>query len=294
MAALLCTCIHSLAQYYFYDATHLEPEWRWESGISIGWMNCLTDLGGAKGNGKKFIKDINWKFGRPCTGIFVLLTRQDFIGLRFECTIGKITACDSILKNDELPATLRYKRNLHFRSSILEGSLLSELHPLSIDNSSLQTFSPYLLFGIGFFHFQPQACLENNWINLQPLHTEGEGFVECSSSKEYKLNQINFPIGCGLKYDVSALINLKFEVVYRILMTDYLDDVSRNYIDPQLFYKYLPHAQAALAERLADRTSELDITHQTQAGAIRGNPNNNDGYFSISIKLAVVLNRKRY
>jgi len=294
VAALLCTCIHSFSQYYFYDATHLEPEWRWETGISVGWMNCLTDLGGAKGNGKKFIKDINWKNGRPCGGIFVLLTRHDIIGVRFECTVGNITAYDSILKNDESPAASRYKRNLHFRSSIIEAMLLAELHPLSVNNPSFHTFCPYLLFGIGFFHFQPQASLDGNWVNLQPLHTEGEGFAECPSSKEYRLNQINIPIGCGLKYDASAFMNLKLEVVYRILTTDYLDDVSGNYIDPQLFYRHLPSSQATIAERLADRTGELDITHQTQAGAIRGNPNNNDGYFSISIKVGVVLNRKRY
>src|SRR5215831_18919351 len=63
---LFSACLNS--QYYFYDATHLEPEWRFETGISPGLMNCLTDLGGHKGNGKKFLGDVNWKTTQPCAG----------------------------------------------------------------------------------------------------------------------------------------------------------------------------------------------------------------------------------
>jgi hypothetical protein len=290
----LCICFPCFAQYYFYDAHHLEPEWRWESGITMGWMNCLTDLGGRKGNGKKFIKDINTKNGRPCAGLFMKATYRDVIGLRLECNIGQITASDSILKNDQSEAASRYKRNLHFRSAILEASLIAEFHPLSLNNSAVHTFSPYILLGVGAFHFQPQACLEGRWINLKPLHTEGEGFPEYSSTKEYKLSQVNIPIGCGLKYDASALMNLNLEMMYRILRTDYLDDVSTNYIDPRVFYKHLSPSQARLAEILSDRTNELDITHHTQEGAMRGNPKNNDAYFSVSLKVSFVLNRKHY
>src|SRR6185369_17217569 len=75
VAQLFCfVCLR--AQYYFYDANHLEPEWRWETGMNLGWMNCLTDLGGGPGNGKKFIKDINWKNGKLCGGVFVSITHH--------------------------------------------------------------------------------------------------------------------------------------------------------------------------------------------------------------------------
>jgi hypothetical protein len=289
----LCLHLTSPAQYYFYDGSHLESEWTWETGISLGWMNCLTDLGGGKGNGKKFIKDINWKNGKPCGGIFVMVTHREVIGLRLEWSKGAVTAYDSILKNEESVATLRYRRNLQFKSSINEWSLLAEFHPLSLTTAS-QNISPYLLFGVGYFHFDPEAYLDGEWIRLQPLHTEGEGFHEFPERNDYKLQQLNFPVGCGFKYDVSALLNIRLELLYRILVTDYLDDVSTTYIDPILFNKYLSPTASDLARRLADRTLELDPMHQTQAGAIRGHSQNNDSYFSISLKVTVILNRKRY
>ena len=284
----------SLSQYYFYDGNHLEPEWRWETGISLGWMNCLTDLGGGKGNGKKFIKDVNWRNGEACAGLFISATHRDVIGVRMEWALSEVRAFDSILKNEESVASLRYERNLQFRSTIKEWSLLAEFYPLSINSPSQNTISPYLIIGIGYFHFQPQAYYDGHWINLKPLHTEGQGFIECPERKDYKLQQFIFPIGCGLKYDISALVNVKLELNYRILMTDYLDDVSTNYIDPSLFNKYLDPATADLARKLADRSVELDPSHQTQANAIRGNPKNKDAYFSVILKCGFVLNRKRY
>jgi hypothetical protein len=47
------------AQYYFYDNNYYETPILFELGASVGVMNCLTDLGGGKGVGKKFVKDVN-------------------------------------------------------------------------------------------------------------------------------------------------------------------------------------------------------------------------------------------
>jgi hypothetical protein len=293
MVAVLCFHISLYTQYYFYDATHLEPEWRWEGGITLGWMNCLTDLGGGKGNGKKFIKDINWKNGRPSAGLFLLTTHHDVIALRIEWTKAEVNAADSILKKEESPAALRYTRNLEFKSPISEFNVVAEFHPLMLLTSSFQLLSPYLLLGIGYFHFQPEANYNGTWIRLQPLHTEGQGFKEYPLRTPYKLAQLNFPIGLGIKYDASTFANFRLEILYRILMTDYLDDVSTDYIDASLFYKYFSLANADLARNLADRTKEILPNHQSVPGAIRGNAGNNDGYFSISIKFSIVLNRKR-
>ena len=54
------------AQYYFYDDQYYDNPVIIEIGGSIGIMNCLTDLGGKKGIGKKFIKDLNLINNRLC------------------------------------------------------------------------------------------------------------------------------------------------------------------------------------------------------------------------------------
>jgi hypothetical protein len=168
---LLYLHLYSSAQYYFYDGNHLEPEWTWEIGVGGGWMNCLTDLGGGKGKGKKFIKDLNWKNGKPCGGILVMVTHRDVIGVRLEWSKGTVNAYDSILKNEELAAALRYQRNLQFKSSIVEWSLLAEFHPLSLTAAS-QNISPYLLFGVGYFHCSHSIPRERDFTSfLKEMNT---------------------------------------------------------------------------------------------------------------------------
>ena len=283
----------AISQYYFYDANHLEPEWRIEAGVSFGLMNCLTDLGGNKGNGSKLLKDVNWKYSKPSGGLYFSITHHDLIGIRLAFTAGSIAASDSILKGKAQPATLRYLRNLHFKSRILEWNIIMEIHPFYLKSNSNPEVSPYFLWGLGFFRFEPQAYIDGYWTSLQPLHTEGQGFIEYPKRVDYKLRQINIPLGLGAKYDVSDLLVLRMEFEYRILCTDYLDDVSQQYIDPALFYKYFPSEKAKLAERLSDRSGEIDPLHQTKPGAIRGNPDNKDAYFSFNIKLGLILNRKK-
>jgi hypothetical protein len=71
--------------------------------------------------------------------------------------------------------------------------------------------------------------------------------VEYPERKEYKLTQLNFPLGAGIKLECSALLNLRLEILHRITRTDYLDDVSTRYIDPSLFQKYLSPNKASNA-----------------------------------------------
>jgi hypothetical protein len=170
---------------------------------------------------------------------------------------------------------------------------LLEFHPLYIAQGATHSLSPYLLAGVGCFHFQPEANINGSWSMLRPLHTEGQGFREFPERREYQLQQINFPVGMGVRYEMSTYAIFRLECIYRLLKTDYLDDVSTTYIDPKIFDLYYSADAAALAKTLADRTVELDPTHKTIPASLRGNPKNKDAYFSFNLKFSVVLNRKR-
>lgn len=287
------------AQYYFYDNSHYDNPVLFELGGSIALMNCLTDLGGKKGIGKKFVKDLNYGNTQLAGSIFANVMYKSAIGVRLEGTFGQIKAFDSILKNVKSTTYGRYERNLHFRSSISEASLTVEIHPLFLfinwesREGDPPRYSPYLVGGIGVFNFNPQAKIGNNWIDLQPLSTEGQGFAEYPDRKVYKLTQVNFPIGVGMKYELSSMFNLRAECVYRILKTDYLDDVSTTYIDPALFRKYFTGTKLQNALILNDRQAELDPTHVTNIGDLRGYPHNNDGYFTFNLKISLILGRQR-
>ncbi len=284
------------AQYYFYDGNYYEDAFVYEIGGSFSLMNAMTDVGGRKGLGKRGVKDFNLKNTMIGGGIFFDAMYKNSIGLRIEGTFGSIHAYDSILKKVAPTTNQRYERNLSFRSTIAEVSLLAEIHPFYIfgnynDDHYPPAVSPYLLAGIGYFHFNPQAKLNNTYIDLQPLHTEGQGFAEYPRAKEYKLSQFNFPVGIGGRYDLSPLVNIRAELVYRFLQTDYLDDVSGRYIDPSVFAKYLSGTQLTQALLLNDRHKPGAET--AHPDGIRGNPKNNDAYITFNIKLGLTLGRER-
>ncbi len=286
---------HSFAQHYFYNNLYYDNDLLFEGGISLGAINCLTDIGGRPGNGKRFLKDLNWQNTKVSGGVFANLCYRYALGIRLELNVGKIMAYDSILKNDRSEARNRYLRNLHFKSNITELMLLAELHPLVLlgINKKANTISPYLVGGAGIFYFDPKARAGEEWISLHELHTEGQGFAEYPERKPYRLTQVNFPVGVGIKLECAAQVNFRFEVLHRITRTDYLDDVSTRYIDPALFQKYLSPYLASYALQLHNRQKEIDPSATAVPNDIRGNNNRNDSYFTVQCKLSMVIGRER-
>lgn len=296
LACLLASQL-SFCQYYFYNNRYYDKDLLFEINISTGAMNCLTDVGGTNGKGKSFLKDLNVANTKISGAISAGLIYRYALGLRLEANIGSLQACDSILKNDQSEGKYRYQRNLSFRSSISEIILLAELYPIRLfapaeEDTKAPAFAPYITGGIGLFHFKPQANLNGIWLDLAPLHTEGQGFAEYPERKPYALTQLNFPVGIGCKYEISPLFNIRLEVLHRITRTDYLDDVSTRYIDPDLFNKYLPADKISAALTLHDRQRELNPQHVTVPGSIRGHSNKNDSYFTIQLKLGFIIGRE--
>jgi hypothetical protein len=296
--ALCCAGNQSYAQYYFYNDSYYDNPVLFELGASAGMMNSLTDLGGRKGLGKKFIKDLNMGNTQFSGGVYLSAMFKNAVALRLEGSFGQVKAYDSVLKKVKASTFGRYERNLSFRSNITEFMALAEIHPLHIfikydENREPPRVSPYIVGGIGFFSFNPQAKLLNNWVDLQPLRTEGQGFMEYPNRKPYSLRQVNIPLGVGAKYELSPMVNLRAEFVYRILNTDYLDDVSTTYIDPTLYTSYFTGAKLTNALLLNDRQYELDPTHITTTGDQRGNSSRNDAYFTFNIKAGIVLGRQK-
>ena len=292
---MLTASKNAAAQYYFFDGTYFDNPMLYEAGISVNGMNCLTDIGGKHGVGTKFLKDLNLGFTHLSAGIFASVTFRNEVGLRLEGTFGKVSAHDEVLVGLTDEAKNRYNRNLAFSSRISELSAIFEVHPLFIfidwaaKDQAPPRFSPYLLGGVGYFSFNPQTKIGNRTIDLRPLHTEGEGFAEYPDRPEYSLNQINIPLGGGIKYELNPLMNLRAEVVYRKTFTDYLDDLSTTYIDPALFDKYLTPQKAMDARLLYDK----QLVGVAGIDGKRGTSTNNDAYLSFNLKVSVIIGRER-
>ncbi len=51
---------------------------------------------------------------------------------------------------------------------------------------------PYGLIGIGAYKYNPKAKLDGQWVELQPLHLEGQGMAEYPERKNINLPRQKF------------------------------------------------------------------------------------------------------
>lgn len=223
------------------------------------------------------------QFTKPAGGFVFRYNINKRLAARANFLFGSIEGHDSFSNSDAAQ-----QRNLSFKSPINELSGQLEFNFMDYQiGVEKHKFSPYIFLGIAGFKFNPQGQLNNNWVALQPLGTEGQGLEGGASRKKYKLIQMSIPFGVGAKANLSKNIGLSFEWGIRKTFTDYLDDVSKKYYDPVA----LAAARGATAAVLSDPSIGTDPGF-SNTGRQRGNPTNKDWYSFIGIALTVRLKDK--
>lgn len=284
---LLCASLISFSTF-----SQLSAGTYWEGGITIAPSNFLGDLGGNAGKGSTFLKDNNFSQTRFFLGAFAAVYPSELIGARISLNYGRLSGDDAVIKGKGGLEEARRLRNLNFKTSVLELTVVGEIYPTVLFEADptdvYHKIRPYGVAGIGAFRFNPkgQDPGTGQWVDLQPLRTEGQGFAEYPDRKPYKLTQLNIPLGVGIKYYVNDNFSLSFEIIHRKTMTDYVDDVSTQYIDPNLFYNYLPAGQAAIADRVYNKSPLRNVNSGFSPGDKRGTKENNDAYYSAGFKLS--------
>ncbi|MEM6523088.1 MAG: DUF6089 family protein [Bacteroidota bacterium] len=221
-------------------------------------------------------------------------------------------------------ARFRYVRNLQFRNRIKELAVTAAFDLFKNEGSYISRlqFTPYVYAGLAVFHHNPQAYVNDDstlpeagsWVDLEPLGTEGQysdlpSDAVNSGIEPYSLIQLAIPVGIGFRYRLNQVFDISIEFGARYTFTDYLDDVSANYVDRTLLSE-------GLARELADRSTELTSAEsgaERDFDAInsfatldssgdfyngygsegfsnnRGNSDDNDVYFVSSIKIAYII-----
>jgi hypothetical protein len=271
-----------------------------EIGLGLGPLFFLGDLGGNQGVGTRFVKDVNFPVTKIAKGIYANIYPAEWFGFRLAINQGKLEGYDSLIVEKGGAEYHRKVRNLQFQSPLLEAYVAAEFYPtvfLERYDGLQGKFRPYGLIGFGAFKFNPKGRYyapngTSSWVELKPLRTEGQGMSEYPTRKEYSLTSFEMPVGLGFKYYLKENMFVGFEVVHRKSFTDYVDDVSTNYIDGNLFSQYLTPEQAAMANQLHYRQNYVPYgaTSRANPGEQRGNPKQNDSFFSSIIRLGWRLN----
>jgi hypothetical protein len=244
---------------------------RWHVNLFGGISNYSGDL-----QDKQFTLDES--YGMFGAGLQYDLSRH--FSVRTDISIAKVGASDAFNKPD------LQSRNLSFQTNIQEANLLLEY---TLADLSQHRFSPYVFAGVAIFHFNPYAYDSlGNKVFLRPLSTEGEGLPQYPTQRPYSLTQPAIPFGGGVKLRVTSNVVVSYEIAFRKLFTDYLDDVSTFYVDPNI----LLAARGPEAVEMAYRGNEIKNGNPNYPAtfSIRGNPKSKDWYYFSVIKISIGLN----
>ncbi|MEJ1236851.1 DUF6089 family protein [Chryseolinea sp. T2] len=291
-------------------------------GIGISALNYYGDLSPKPGI---FSTDIT--FTKPA----IALSYSHRFGPRYAISAsfmyGALKGSDkeSADPGDAENGTYRYTRNLSFRNRIKELSVVAsiDLFDNSMTYISRVDWTPYVFAGASVFMHNPQAQapatdLNGNplpeagqWIDLRDLGTEGQHsqLLETDVNygiKPYKNIQLAIPMGIGARFKLNEVMDLSVEWGFRYLFTDYIDDVSRHYVDLGVF------GGNELAKAMSYRSNEVATPTYTYVGRDgksysvvpgygsefkdnnRGSKNDRDIFMVTTFKLTYVLGKSMH
>jgi hypothetical protein len=239
-------------------------------GISLNAFNYFGDLSPSP---KRLSTDIG--LTKPAIGVSFIHRFGPRYQLVGSFMYGGIRGSDSESadEGDTKNGIYRYNRNLSFRNRLKELSAVAQidLYPNKATYISRVNWTPYIYGGVAVFHHNPQAQApavdaagnstgkKGEWVDLQPLGTEGQyadlqpGDVNYGL-KPYKLFQFAIPMGIGARFRINQVMDFAVEMGFRYTFTDYLDDVSGNYVNLDVF------GDDNLARAMSYRTNEVKGT----------------------------------
>lgn len=223
-------------------------------GTSINALNYFGDIAP-----RSNIGSTDLSFTRPGIGISSSLRLGASISIRAAFMYGRLSSSDyEVSDPSDSDAIFRYARNLQFRNDIKDLSIVGVYDFFRNPYSVIMrlNFTPYVFAGISAFHHNPKGLVPSEailrpdepftpeqageWVALKDLQTEGQ---------TYSNFQLSIPVGFGVRFRVSQIMDLEAEISYRHLFFDYLDDVSTNYVDKGLL-------GSDLARIMSDRALE--------------------------------------
>lgn len=214
-----------------------------EFGIGIGAGHYFGDL------------NTRAKLNRPkiAAGVFFRKNFGNYIAARIVANYAQLGYSDIYNTQN----VFMHQRNLSFNTNVWELSLRGDFNFFRfLPGDPEFNFTPYVSLGVGVFSYDPFAYLQGQKYFLRPLGTEGQGSSLYPDRKPYSSMAVCIPFGVGIKYALNDRFNIGLEITHRFTTTDYLDDVSKTYVEPSVFPP-LPDGSPSPGQLLADRSYEL-------------------------------------
>lgn len=260
----------------------MQAQYAWDVGVNLGLANYLGEIGGGAGQARDWLFDLKLDQSRWNPGAFVRYRVDYNLGVQLAVNYARLQGADSLTENPN-----RFTRNLSFRNDIIELALTGEYYffnqpDVGRTGRYLLDFKAYFYAGAALFYNNPKAYYQGEWHALQPLRTEGQ-------QTAYSLIQPAIPVGFGLFYTFSRLHRFGWQIGWRYTFTDYIDDVSGFYPDPDDLDSDLARALSNRTGDVAENPISEDLASSYTKGGVRGNPETKDSYLTTSLTYSYVI-----
>lgn len=269
---------------------------RSELMFGVSAANFLGELGGRDQIGSPFIWDLELSQTKPGASFAYRYHIAERQALRASFAYAILAGNDNLTSEP-----FRNNRNISFKTDLFELGLIYEYHFFKeelghvydlrgVKGTKSSRVGLYVFAGVCGFHFDPQSQFQNSWVRLRPLRTEGQGLP--GGAEEYSNISWGIPMGVGVRKSFSKQWSGGVELRYVKTFTDYLDDVSGSYYNPDELLAALGPTQGQLAVYFADPSLGL-INGQTAPGQQRGDPDDLDAYLFLTFNANYKLFKHR-
>jgi hypothetical protein len=257
-----------------------------ELQIGFGATQFNGDLGGSVGVGRDYsIKDLD----AQATGFAGWIGYRQRFHPYFATTSS---LCVFQLKGNDKwsEEPTRNMRSLNFQSLCFEvqqrlefifaaNEKFGSVFNLPGNYSKKSRSQQYYIFGgLGMLYYNPKSeYIDGRLVALRPLKTEGQ-------SQMYSPFTLTIPAGIGFRMGVSRMWRVGLELAYVKTFSDYVDDVSTLYANPNA----LPSQEAVYF------SNPVAGNPMFNPGEKRGDSNQKDAYYHVNLIVTRNLTYKDY
>jgi Domain of unknown function (DUF6089) len=246
-------------------------------GLRAGATNFLGDIGSGD-LARGFVFNMELSDTRWSVGPFIRYRFHPLFAVQGSVTYARLEGMDSNSDN-----RARKGRNLNFRNDIFDISAKFEYYPqiLSVSDVGFRgryrtDYQTYFFAGAGAIIHSPKGQLlgQGDFVKLRPLETEGV---------KYSPVAFQLPFGGGFFFTVNRQHRIGFEMQWSWTFTDYLDDISGNYV---------AQPTGSQAEAMANQyigIGNVPNSLNYEPGSLRGDNTDRDNYLLIGVSYSYLI-----
>lgn len=279
------------------DAT---AQYAWDFGVHVGAANYLGEMGGTDQPRRDFVWDMKLSQTRWAIGGFARRKLNRMFSINVGLMYLRIQGADEL-------STYRPRvgRNLNFRNDMLELYVRPEFtiyqdNDLGGQGRYRMDFRLFGYIGLAAYYSNPKGQIdsgagrEGDFYALQPLNTE---------LANYSRIGLAIPVGLGFHITKARRHRFGMDMGWRTTFSDYLDDVSTTYKDPNT----LPEGVGGLSAQFSNQSEAALLRDPSLPGIgnygyyeggqgispkkenVRGDPTHNDSYLTLTFTYSYVL-----